>query len=128
MAELPTARHLLPELLPKQVDDNAILRGEHVDMILPETFGAELHRGDSSLDLIIFPAYQPDRELELSRLSKASAACELMRCLANARNLADHGLPEATRLVGVAPAYSLTFSDLDQSGESVLRLLRVKSD
>ncbi|HSG16020.1 MAG TPA: hypothetical protein VLE70_06820 [Anaerolineae bacterium] len=120
----PTARHLMPALLSGPVDDSDILRGEPVDMVQPESFGAKLHVGDSPLDLIVFPTYRPDHDLELNRLTKAAAAYELMRCLANARNLADHGLPEALRLANAVPAYALSYSDLEQAGRSIIQLLQ----
>lgn len=114
----------MPALLSGPVDDSDILRGEPVDMVQPESFGAKLHVGDSPLDLIVFPTYRPDHDLELNRLTKAAAAYELMRCLANARNLADHGLPEALRLANAVPAYALSYSDLEQAGRSIIQLLQ----
>ena len=120
----PKARHLLPGLLSEQANPTGILHGEHVDMILPESFGADPHGGDSPRDLIVFPTYQAGHELELRRLSRASAAYELMRCLANARNLADHGLPEAMRLASATPAYALSYSDLERAGAAIIQLLQ----
>ena len=120
----PSARHLLPGLLKVPVDDPGILRAGTADMIHPPSFGSDLVSGDSPPGLIIFPTYQEECQFELRPLSTAQAAFELMSFLANARNLAGHGLPQAIRLAGAAPAYSLTFSDLEQAGRSIIDLLR----
>ncbi len=46
-----------------------------------------------------------------------------MKCLANDRNLSDHGLSEAVRLASLAPAYSLYYSELGEAGHTIIKLL-----
>lgn len=121
------ARHLLSGLLSAQSDASSVFRADPVDMIFPESFGSDVLAEELPPDLIVFPNYQPDRELELHPLSKALAAYELMKCLANARNLDDHGLSEAVRLADMVPAYSLSFSNLEQAGETISQLLQNQS-
>ena len=115
------ARHLLPELLKKrELGSNMLLHSEPVDMIAPELFGAQVVTAPSPLDLIIFPQFQTDQDVELAQLSNAQTAFELMKCLANARNLSDHGLSEAARLAKSTPALSLRYGDTDEAGRSIL--------
>jgi len=117
-------RQLLPELLKEGQPAGRMLESESVDMIDPNLFGAEVVIGDSPLDLIIFPRYRPDQEVEMLRLSKAQAAFELMKCLANARNLADHGFSEAVQLAAATPAYALNYANTEQAGRSIIQLLQ----
>jgi hypothetical protein len=118
------ARSLLLELLKENRAAGGMLGSEPVDIIDPELFGAEVVKGDSPLDLIIFPRYRPGQKVEIRQLSKALTAFELMKCLANARNLTDHGFSEAVRLAAAAPAYSLSYGDTEQAGRSVTQLLQ----
>jgi hypothetical protein len=120
------ARHLLPSLV-KQQSDREVAIHSPVEMLPPETLGAAIVEGAAPLNLFVFPAYQEERPVELTPLSKAQTTYELMKCLANARNLDQHGLPEAIRLAKTTPAYALTFSDLDQAGRTIIRLLRNES-
>ncbi len=117
------ARQLLLELLKEDWPPGGMLQSEPIYMVSPELFGAQILAGDSPLDLIIFPRYQPDQKVEIRQLSKALTAFELMKCLANARNLTDHGFSEAVRLAAATPAYSLSYGDTEQAGRSVSQLL-----
>jgi hypothetical protein len=113
------ARHMILEILKEDRTNDGMMHGEAVDMISPELFGAEVVKGDASLDLIVFPQYQADHKIEMRQLSKAQAAFELMKCLANARNLPQHGLPEVVRLAESTPAYQLNYNNLDEAGQLI---------
>ena len=118
------ARRLLLELLKEDPEASGMLRSDTIEMVAPELFGGQVLRGESPLNLIVFPRFQPDQNIEMRQLSKAEAAFELMRCLANARNLTDHGLSEAARVAAVTPAYSLSYGDTEAAGRSVIQLLQ----
>jgi hypothetical protein len=115
------ARHLLPQLLIEDRASNGILHSESIDMIAPEQFGAQVVKDLPSLDLIIFPRFETDQTVQMERLSKAQTAYELMKCLANARNMDDHGFSEAVRIAKSTPAYSLSYGDTEQAGRSIMR-------
>lgn len=116
------ARHLVPT----RVDEGpgqGFSVADPVEMIAPESLGAAIVEGAMTLNLIVFPEYRDGTETALRSLTKAQAAFELMKCLANARNLAEHGLPEAIRLASHVRSYALTYSDMNRAGRSVLDLL-----
>lgn len=117
------ARHLLPDLLKMQTTTNGMLQSELQDMIAPEQFGGQVANKPKSLDLLLFPHFESEQNIQLAALSRAQTAYELMRCLANARNLEDHGFTEAVRLAKSAPAYSLRFGDTEQAGRAIMRLV-----
>ena len=73
--------------------------------------------------LIVFPKYRPGAPLDLRRLSKAEAGMRLMESLVNARNLTRHGLDEVTRLVRQAPAYAVTYGQVEQSRAAIRSLI-----
>ena len=117
------ARYLMPQLMKTDRQANGVLHSEALDMIAPKQFGAQLVNSLPTLDLIIFPHFEADRSVQLERLSKAETSFELMKCLANARNLDDHGLSETVRLAKSTPAYSLSYGDTGQAGNYILGLL-----
>jgi hypothetical protein len=119
------ARHLLPQLLKKERLVNGILQSESLDMVAPEQFGVQVAKNLSSIDLIIFPHFEASQGVQLARLSKAEAAFELMKCLANARNLEDHGLSEAVRLAKTTPGYSLGYGDSAQAERAIRQLVMI---
>lgn len=59
--------------------------------------------------LILFPQHQDGASLRLEPVSGARAAAMLMACDVNARNLADHGFGQLTRLARSAPAWGVTY-------------------
>jgi hypothetical protein len=65
------------------------------------------------LRAIVFPAYAPDAQTSLERLSSGSASFLLSAALVNARNLPQLGLAECARLATCTPAFRLTYRDLD---------------
>jgi hypothetical protein len=117
------ARHLVPPRVDTWRDQGFSVT-DPVEMIAPESLGATVVEGALTLDLIVFPEYRDGTQTALRPLTKAQAAFELMKCLANARNLAEHGLPEAIRLASHVQSYALTYSDMNQAGRSVISLLR----
>ncbi|MCP5100859.1 MAG: hypothetical protein GY943_35355, partial [Chloroflexi bacterium] len=62
---------------------------------------------------LVFPHYSPQQPTQLTRLSKADAAYQLMHLLINATALPQHGLDQVTALCKQIPAYHLIFSDLE---------------
>lgn len=71
---------------------------------------------------IVFPEFQRGADFELTRLSPAQAGMALMGCLINARNLAGHGFPEASRVARLAPAWRLVYGAVEQLDERLLSL------
>ncbi len=120
-----SAWYLLDQLLTDKRLANGILQSESLDMISPKQFGAQVIKDLSPVDLIIFPHFEAGQEVQLAHLSKADAAFELMKCLANARNLKDHGLSEAVRLARTTPAYSLGYGDSAQAGRAIRQLVSI---
>jgi len=118
-----TARSILQQLLDFERLEGQILSSPRVDLIPPRLLNPQDVLNESSLNLIIFPHYQPDSSFSLSKLSKAQAGLDLMKCLVNARNLLEHGFPEIVRLVQTVPAYRMTYSDFSRLGRSVEALL-----
>ena len=100
-----------------QWDRNPVRKGPKHEVGFPEP------RGDTPVNLIVFPDFQEYADLELQSLTPAQAGLALMQCLVNARNLPEHGFPEITRLVRSIPAYRLTYSRFDQVGEKIEDIL-----
>ena len=94
------------------------------DLIPPALFRPNNQLSQPRLRLIIFPRYQADSEFSLKALSKAQAGLALMQCLINARNLADHGFPEITRLTKSVPAYKMSYASFEQIGDRIETILR----
>ena len=84
------------------------------DLILPTLLNPTNQISEPSLDLIIFPNFQPAQKFSLKSLSKAQAGLILMQHLVNARNLSGHGFSEVIRLVKTVPAYQLTYPNFDK--------------
>lgn len=76
--------------------------------------------------LLLFPRFETGAAFSLAPLGRALAGLELMQCLVNARNLPEHGFPEAACLASTVPAWSLRYSAFDQLGplEKLLGLRR----
>jgi hypothetical protein len=64
--------------------------------------------------LLVFPRYQHYSSFTLSPIPPAQAAARLFESVANARNLADHGVTAVTGLVRSIPAFSLSYGHVDQ--------------
>jgi hypothetical protein len=108
-----TARHLLHQL-PVEAHSQGVLQSSHSDLILPQRLNADAVLTTSPLTAIFFPKYHADASFEYSQLSKAQAGKMLMRCLANARNLPEHGFSEIVRIVRTIPAYQIRYNHFTQ--------------
>jgi hypothetical protein len=64
--------------------------------------------------LIVFPRFEAEAPLELTRISPARAAVRLIETVANTRNLPDHGLARITELASNVETYNLTYGRFDQ--------------
>lgn len=98
---------------PSPARDHA-LHTSWADIVPPAMLGKGQVIQAAQLDRLIFPHYQEQSEGLVERLSKAQAGLALMECLVNGRNLPEHGFAEIVRLVQVAPAYRLIYSDFTQ--------------
>ncbi len=112
-------------LLREQIDGAswATLRNPASWLVTPTALKADNQAGDHPLGIIIFPHYRPKGGLEQRRLSKAQAGLALAQSLVNSRNLPERGFPEIIRLARAIPAYTLTYTDLDQAGDWIESLL-----
>lgn len=111
----------------KEVDLSIIAKlafsSSHIALVPHRLLNRNYKREVPTVTLILFPRHQPDAALELKPLSKGQAALALMECLVNARNLNGHGLGEAIRIAGSAPAYRITYSRFDQLGRTIDQLV-----
>ncbi len=67
--------------------------------------------------LLVFVKYEAGARFRSERLTSASSLFLMMQCLVNARNFSDGGLGAAAGLARAAPAFSLTYSDVESAGE-----------
>ncbi len=100
-----------------------ILSSAWIDLIPPAVLKPDNTLSAPRINLIVFPSYQPACTPQIQPLSKAQAGFALLQTLVNARNLPEHGFPEAARLAQLAPAYQARYSDLQQIQESMENLL-----
>lgn len=100
-----------------------VLRSREGVLVIPELLNPNTRYSTPSINLIVFPKYLADAQLEVRRLSKAEAGMRLMECLVNARNLARHGFDEVTRLVRQTPAYIMTYGHVRESQLAMESLL-----
>jgi hypothetical protein len=91
-----------------------ILENPQGCLLDPALFGAPAAASPLPVRLLVFPRFEAGAPFSLEPLGKARAGLELMQCLVNARNLPEHGFPDAVRLAASAPAWSLRYSSLDQ--------------
>lgn len=100
-----------------------ILSSTTTDLVPARLFNPGSKFRQPPLSLIVFPHFQAGSGFGLTPLSKAQAGLALMECLVNARNLADHGFSEITRLTRAVPAYKLSHAGFDQIGIYIEGLL-----
>lgn len=74
--------------------------------------------------LILFPKYIPESPLSVQRLTQADTLFRLLQCLVNARNFSDGGLSVAARLAKQAPAYSLSYSNIESAVAWIQQIVR----
>ena len=65
--------------------------------------------------VLLFPQYQANTPLQFQKLTTAETLFHLLRTLDNARNLPDHGMEAVTRLAQQVTAYSLSYSELEET-------------
>ena len=75
-------------------------------------------------DFIFFPNYKSGSELKLQRLSVAEAVFELLKTTANRSNLSNQGLAEAESLARVAPAYYLSYGNMEQACQAIIDVVK----
>jgi hypothetical protein len=76
--------------------------------------------------LLIFPRYTPEAEFHIERLTPADALFRLLRCLVNARNFPDHGMPATARLARQVTAFSLTYSDIESATQWIKQTIAMR--
>ncbi|MBI3151715.1 MAG: hypothetical protein HYZ21_06255 [Chloroflexi bacterium] len=79
----------------------------------PEMFNSATVEREALPRLLIFPRYEKGEELQVEKISAADALFQLMQNLVNARNFPDHGMSTAARIVQQAPAFRMTYSDIE---------------
>jgi hypothetical protein len=126
------ARPIWRNLVTGSIWPELVLTDLAMDLVLPDLLQPAVKQTSKIIEisevcwplrLIVFPRYRPDDEFSLSPLSKAQATKALLEGLVNARNLPEHGLPEAVRLARAIPAYQMSYSDFAQIGLQLERLL-----
>jgi hypothetical protein len=100
-----------------------VLRSREGVLISARLLNRDTRYSTPAVKLIVFPKYRAGAPLDLRRLSKAEAAMHLMESLVNARNLTRHGLDEVTRLVRQAPAYGVTYGQVEESQAAIRSLI-----
>ena len=83
-------------------------------LVDPSRIGSTGEASPLPVRLLIFPHFEAGAPFSLAPLGKARAGLELMQCLVNARNLPEHGFPEAVHIASTVPAWSLRYSAFDQ--------------
>jgi hypothetical protein len=77
----------------------------------------------ASIAFAICPSYVPGARLAAEALTPGRFAKEIMGTLLNARNLPKHGLSFASALSGACPAYRITYSDLQEAGDWLEKII-----
>lgn len=87
----------------------------HGTSLVPARHLAPVGRRDAIVPrLVIFPRFQAQADLTLSRLSQARAIPRLLESVPNWANLPDHGVGQVTELARSVPAYQLTYGSFSQ--------------
>ena len=73
--------------------------------------------------ILLFPTYQAEAGFQLKQLSTADALFRLLQNLVNARNFADHGFAETSRLAQQGSAYEIIFSDIEKASAWIRKRL-----
>jgi len=105
-------------LTPGVIDFEAVapqlMSGPSVTLVPRSALGQRGTVGSTPLGAIVFPTFRPEGPFVFSPLPRSAAGMGLMSCLINARNLPDHGFPEATRLAKSVRAFRLEYSNFSQ--------------
>ena len=118
-----SSRELMESLFGFDEKTGQILASSDSDLIHPSALTPGPEDEALPVRLILFPRYRPGTDLSWEPLTTARTGQELMQCLVNARNLPEHGFPEAVRLAKEAKGYKIVYSDFDQIAEQVEELL-----
>jgi hypothetical protein len=116
------ARDAVGQLFDFEANRDAVLNCEQAVLVPPESVGSVADVDTMPLGAILFPRFEANAELALRRLSPAQTGLRLMSCLINARNLAGHGFPEATRIARLVPAHELIYGDYEQLDAAISEL------
>jgi hypothetical protein len=100
-----------------------ILGNSRTDLIPPTLLKPDNSLSAPPARLILFPRYQKEGDPQIQPLSKAQAGFALLRTLVNARNLPEHGFPQAAHLAQVSRAYQVRYSRFQQIEEPIENLL-----
>jgi hypothetical protein len=76
-----------------------------------------------SLDLLIFPHFVRDAELQVKSLSVGQCAASIMGGLLNAKKLPKHGLTQATQISESVRGFSVSYGQLSDVSDWLLREL-----
>jgi len=74
--------------------------------------------------VMIFPQYQADTLLQTQKLTTAETLFRLLQNLVNARNLPGHGMDAASQLAQQVRAYSLTYSNIEETSAWIKEILQ----
>ena len=75
--------------------------------------------------MLVFPQYRAGAKLKIEVLPPAEAGFRLVACNLNARNFADGGFAELTRLARLVPAIGVEYGDFAQLDDGFDALLRL---
>ena len=96
--------------------------GEQLVFVPPSAAREEVAR---PCGMLVFPQYRAGADLQIEVLSPADAGFRLVACNLNARNFADGGFAELTRLARSVPAISIEYGDFAQLEDRFDALVRL---
>ncbi|MGD9502258.1 MAG: glycosyltransferase [Methyloceanibacter sp.] len=96
--------------------------GEQLVFVPPSAANQERAR---PCRMLVFPQYRAGAPLKIEVLTPAEAGFRLVACNLNARNFADGGFAELTRLARLVPAIGVEYGDFAQLEDGFDALLRV---
>ncbi|MGE0704207.1 MAG: hypothetical protein AB7F99_08595 [Vicinamibacterales bacterium] len=105
---------LAPAIIDFDALASQLMSSPSVTLVPRSALGQKGNVGSTPVGLIVFPTFQSTASFVFDALPRAATGMGLMSCLINARNLPDHGFPEATRLAKSVPGFRLEYSDFSQ--------------
>jgi hypothetical protein len=108
--------------------EERILASAESELIHPSALEAGPASNSLPARLFLFPHYEEGAAPSWESLSTARIAQELMQCLVNARNLPEHGFPEAVRLAKAGKGYRVIYSDFSQISEEIDELFGLRGE
>ena len=118
------SREVLAQSIDYDADNDLIMVGSHSDLIHPKLIRPANRYYQPAVQLILFPHYQADCELEWQELTSGQTGLELMQYLINARNLPAHGFEEIARLARKTKAIKFTYSSFQQIEKPIQELFK----